>query len=623
MESIANVYLPKREGLVLVDLGCGTKPYRPIFEPYVNQYIGVDLPGNQQAEFFASLDNKTRLPDSFADIVLSTQVLEHVANPMEYLHECYRILNDPGVLILSTHGYWMYHPNPTDFWRWTSSGLRNILQEAKFHIIHLQGLMGLSSTAIQLLQDALMPKIPAFARSVFAPLMQLFVAIFDRVHSPNDRDRDACVFVCVASKNRDCRIAEPRREIQEKQVISISEVQYSPERLRASNGAGPSICVIHPNKFAYSETFIRAHIERLPTRVKVLYGGWFPSYTEDDRPMLSADLTRRAIRYASRKFLRLSPEYFKEEALKHFLQANKVDAVLAEYGPTGVSVMDACSAAGVPLLVHFHGFDAYDYRTLEEYGVKYQRMFTAAGAIVAVSRDMERQLLMLGAPREKLFYSPYGVDTNLFSGAEPAKVPPIFVAVGRFVDKKAPHLTLLAFKEVWKRCPDARLIMIGDGELWESCKQLARAMEISHIIEFLGPRPHVELAFTMRQVRAFVQHSIRTTYGDSEGTPIVVLEAGAAGIPVVATRHAGIQDVVIDGETGLLVHEGDVEGMARGMIRLAEDPELAGRLGRAARNRIVAEWSIEKSIGQLWNIMERAIQRSGIRQIEPERAGGF
>jgi colanic acid/amylovoran biosynthesis glycosyltransferase len=369
------------------------------------------------------------------------------------------------------------------------------------------------------------------------------------------------------------------------------------------------ICVVFPYKDVYSETFIRAHIERLPAKIKVLYGGWFPTHFEDGRPLSPSKLRQRALRYASYQLLGLSPQYFKKKALKQFFQANRVDVVLAEYGPTGASIMDSCLEAGVPFVVHFHGFDAYDHRTLEEYGARYQRMFTAAGAIVAVSRDMERQLLMLGAPREKLFYSPCGVDTNLFSGAEPAKVPPIFAAVGRFVDKKAPYLTLLAFKKLWEKCPNARLIMIGDGELWESCKQLARAMEIAHVIEFLGPRPHVELAMTMRQARAFVQHSVRTTYGDSEGTPVTVLEAGAAGLPVVGTRHAGIQDVIIDGETGLLVDEGDVEGMARGMVQLAEDPEQAGRLGKAARNRIVAEWSIEKSIGRLWNIMERAIQR--------------
>jgi glycosyltransferase involved in cell wall biosynthesis len=113
----------------------------------------------------------------------------------------------------------------------------------------------------------------------------------------------------------------------------------------------------------------------------------------------------------------------------------------------------------------------------------------------------------------------------------------------------------------------------------------------------------------MRQARAFVQHSVQTSYGDSEGTPVGILEGGAAGLPVVATRHAGIQDVIIDGETGLLVDEGDVDSMAESMIRLGENPVLAAELGKAARKRICAEFSMEKSIDNLWGIIETTIHK--------------
>jgi colanic acid/amylovoran biosynthesis glycosyltransferase len=393
-------------------------------------------------------------------------------------------------------------------------------------------------------------------------------------------------------------------------MTNIRAQVQSSGRLYSAQG-GPAVCVVSPKRDLYSETFIRAHVQELPATVRLLYGGWFPSYTEDGRSLLSSDLPHKAIRYASRKLLRRSPQYFKDKSLKHFLQANKIDVVLAEYGPTGASIMDSCMQADVPLVVHFHGFDAYDRKTLDDYAPTYQRMFAGAAAIVAVSRDMERQLLALGAPREKLFYSPYGVDTGLFSGAEPAYSPPIFMAVGRFVEKKAPQLTLAAFKKVSERCPDARLKMIGDGELWESCKQLAKNLEISRAVEFLAPRPQLEVATALRQVRAFVQHSIRASGGDSEGTPVSVLEAGAAGLPVVATRHAGIKDVVIDGETGLLVDEGDIEGMATQMIQLAQEPDLAGRIGKAARQRIVEEFSIKTSIHRLWGIIANCAGLSG------------
>ena len=402
-------------------------------------------------------------------------------------------------------------------------------------------------------------------------------------------------------------------DVRAHRVRSCLKVRVTRGGLILPERQGPVVCIMSPHKNAYSETFIRNHIEMLPAKIRLLDNGYFPSRVEDGTRLLASDLRQRALRYASYKLLGLSPQYFQNKALKQFLWAKQVDVVLAEYGPTGASVIDSCLEADVPLVVHFHGFDAYDRMALDKYGPRYQRMFAAAVAIVAVSRDMERQLLALGAPREKLFYSPYGVDTKLFSGAEPASSPPIFVAVGRFVEKKAPHLTLLAFKKVWERCPEARLKMIGDGELWESSKQLAGDLEISRAVEFLGPRSQVEVAAELRQVRAFVQHSIRASGGDSEGTPVAVLEAGAAGLPVVATRHAGIRDVVIEGETGLLVDEKDVEGMATHMMQLAQDSGLAGRMGNAARKRVAMEFSMETSIDRLWGIIANSAGLSGNR----------
>lgn len=165
----------------------------------------------------------------------------------------------------------------------------------------------------------------------------------------------------------------------------------------------------------------------------------------------------------------------------------------------------------------------------------------------------------------------------------------------------------MAFREAVEAFPDARLTMIGDGILLEACQQLARALRIEQTVAFLGARPHREVAAAMQQARAFVQHSMRCSNGDSEGTSLGILEAGAAGLPVVTTRHAGIQEVVIHGETGFLVDEGDVDTMAQQMITLARDPSLAATMGRRAREYACAHFSMEKSIGTLWRILEDAI----------------
>jgi glycosyltransferase involved in cell wall biosynthesis len=115
----------------------------------------------------------------------------------------------------------------------------------------------------------------------------------------------------------------------------------------------------------------------------------------------------------------------------------------------------------------------------------------------------------------------------------------------------------------------------------------------------------------MREVRAFVLHSVTTSEDDVEGTPVAVLEAGAASLPVVSTRHAGIKDVVIHGETGFLVDEGDVQGMACYMVELARDPGLAARLGQRAREHVCENFSMEKSLTTLWGIIEGVLPRDG------------
>jgi len=135
------------------------------------------------------------------------------------------------------------------------------------------------------------------------------------------------------------------------------------------------------------------------------------------------------------------------------------------------------------------------------------------------------------------------------------------------------------------------------------------ALGMEGAVALQGTRPHADVAAAMRGARAFVQHSVRAGDGDCEGSPVAVAEAGAAGLPAVATRHAGIPETVLDGVTGLLVEERDVDGMADRMIELARDPALAARLGRAARERICSEFSMGKRIGRLAAILEDAATR--------------
>jgi glycosyltransferase involved in cell wall biosynthesis len=382
-----------------------------------------------------------------------------------------------------------------------------------------------------------------------------------------------------------------------------------PESSSAGLSRRPVVCVVRPSRSHYSQTFVEAHIRRLPATVKVLHGGYFPQLTQDDLWLLST--RERALASAREKLLGKSRRPLERRALARWLRREGVDVVLAEFGQTGAEIWEACAAAGVPLVVHFHGGDAVRGKWRQLYGETYRRMFRSVGRVVVVSRQTEEALATLGAPRDRLVYNPCGADTALFSPADPATAPPHFLAVNRFTDKKAPHLTILAFRDVVRACPEARLLMMGEGPLLEACQQLARALDLDETVQFLGAQPHAEVAAGMARARALVLHSVTTSDGDVEGTPVVVLEAGAAALPVVSTRHAGIQDVVVDGETGILVDERDVDGMARAMLTLARDPALAAALGRRGRDRVMAHFSLDVSMGRLWEAISAAAAERG------------
>lgn len=368
------------------------------------------------------------------------------------------------------------------------------------------------------------------------------------------------------------------------------------------------LLIAQVNRPGASSSFLVAHAERLFSDVTVTWGSLgmvlggpraVPALSAFGRTLAAFARRERAIGGWERRTSELS-----FEAL---LARVRPDVVLAEFGPTGVRVMRACGRAQVPFVVHFHGFDASERAILTKLGAAYRELFARADAVVGVSQEMMQRLRELGAPDDKLRYNPCGVDIERFFGAAPRSASPTFLSVGRLVEKKAPHLTLRAFASVHAVAPSARLRMIGDGPLLARCTALAKELGVEDAVSFLGARSHEEVQEEMRMARAFVQHSVEAPSGDREGTPVAVLEASATGLPVVATRHAGITDVVIEGVTGLLVDEGDVEGMAAHMRALVESPELASSLGVAGRARVEKHFSMDRSIATLRSILEEAV----------------
>lgn len=184
---------------VVLDYGCADRPYRREL-PAGSTYVGADLAGNADADVLLRDDGTVPLPDGEFDLVLSTQVLEHVAEPGRYLDECWRLLKPAGSLVLSTHGVMYYHRDPEDYWRWTSVGLRKILEERGFEVNEMQGVLGLAAAAVQIFQDATYWKVPRRLKPVYALFMQSLVALADRRYSEALRLENSLTIAVRATK---------------------------------------------------------------------------------------------------------------------------------------------------------------------------------------------------------------------------------------------------------------------------------------------------------------------------------------------------------------------------------------------------------------------------------------
>lgn len=183
----------------LIDYGCADVPYRDFFGPDVN-YVAADITGNPDATLDLRQDGTIPVDDGSFDALMSTQVLEHVLDPQTYIAEAYRVLRPGGRMLLSTHGVFIYHPDPVDYWRWTGAGLRSIVERAGFEVVEFEGIVGLVPTGLQMVQDGIYWHLPRWTRPLFAAVMQTLMRLTDRFHGAHSRAQNAQVFALVARK---------------------------------------------------------------------------------------------------------------------------------------------------------------------------------------------------------------------------------------------------------------------------------------------------------------------------------------------------------------------------------------------------------------------------------------
>lgn len=364
------------------------------------------------------------------------------------------------------------------------------------------------------------------------------------------------------------------------------------------------IAIISPSQNAYSETFIQAHKNHLSGKVYYYFGSIANLNLEGEGILL------KGAKKIYGKFLNLLLKkkfYSEKKALLNSWKKKGINLLFFEYGTTAGLFIDVIKESKIPLIVHFHGYDASMYSTIKEFEKQYAQIFDYATYIVVVSEVMKEKLLELGCPRDKLVKNIYGPN-NLFLDCQPNFSKQQFISVGRFTNKKAPYYTLLAFKEVLSEFPEAKLIMGGDGNLLETCENICKYYQLEKSVLFDGIITPEKYGQYLTESLAFVQHSITAKNGDMEGTPLAILESSAAGLPVIASRHAGISEVIIDKQTGLLFEEHDVKKMAEHMKTILRDKEYAISLGLRGKENIRTYFSMKKHIDTLDCLILKAIQ---------------
>jgi glycosyltransferase involved in cell wall biosynthesis len=225
-----------------------------------------------------------------------------------------------------------------------------------------------------------------------------------------------------------------------------------------------------------------------------------------------------------------------------------------------------------------------------------------------------RSQAMIFCPPEKwdrLHIVHCGVDPDVFSPAEHTGRGKRLLIVGRMASVKGIPVLLDAIKRLRSTHPDLNLTVVGDGPERASFEQHARDLGIEACIDFVGYQSQAEVRKRLCATDVFVLPSF------AEGVPVVLMEAMAAGVPVVATRIAGVAELVDDGRSGLLVPPGDTGALAAAIDELLTDPDKRAAFGRAGREKVATEFNIAEESAWLRTVMTSALE-GRVEAVRPE-----
>lgn len=262
---------------------------------------------------------------------------------------------------------------------------------------------------------------------------------------------------------------------------------------------------------------------------------------------------------------------------------------------------------GIPFSFTAHGSDLHVDRHMLPQKV-------AAAAFAVTVSEFNRDVIVeecgedLG-PKVEVIHC--GVDTTFFTPPEERSAPSgglSVVCVGTLHEVKGQRHLVRAIAKLAGGGVDVHCTFVGGGPDEDALRRLAEELGVAERVTFLGTVPRRVVGETVRAASVVCAPSVPTRSGKREGIPVVLMEAMSAARPVVASRLSGIPELVVDGESGLLVTPGDVDEIAAALRTLHDDPELGARLGDAARERVMAHFDVNRNARRL---LARIVAASG------------
>jgi glycosyltransferase involved in cell wall biosynthesis len=279
------------------------------------------------------------------------------------------------------------------------------------------------------------------------------------------------------------------------------------------------------------------------------------------------------------------------------------DVIHAHFGREGVFIAPVAKRLQIPLVVTFYGFDISSLPKQDGWAKAYKRLWRQVDAVTVLSNEMMKTAQNLGCPEDKLTVIHLSRDMNQFPFRSPAPNVKRALFVGRLTPKKAPLDAVKALHQANQQGADLHLDIVGDGEGRDEVVKYIETNALNESITLHGYLSNEEVSALMKAADVFLLPSKTAPDGDREGTPTVLLEAQATGLPCVTTHHAGIPEMIPTANHHLLADEGDVEGLANALCKLTKSPlEELRAIAQRGREKVEQDFSLSGAVEKLRSV---------------------